>query len=505
MEEINSLIEKDDNPDLGPEASEVIKSFDGPKLEYVGTGTADFQAQPLILGQNGQPIILSDWEMHAKHEVDTDKQHPENFPHFLEEYELYIKRAEELGLNMFRFSLDFARLCPSENEFNEKMMGEYVRALATVKSHGMEPVLCIYHWPMPKYLLDIDNKGHIKAGGWENPKVQEHFKFYVENVVSYLGNDKKISSALSEVGFSPEDQDKIVEEGLVQYFLTINEPTSILGPGYLLGTFPPYKKGNILGAISVLEQLATAHNNAMEELSELGKRKGAKVPQVAATHNWALIEGLPNFGNKLDFNKLVSEVSNYYVTRFMEDTSQSDFMALQYYHRLKFPLVHGSSDQRIYGDMPDFGDIYMPGISKVLMEMHDQYPNKPIMVTEFGFSDKSDLLRPYWLLETTRYALETKKMGVPLRGMLQWSLVNNYEWAHGMDVPFGLFNEEQLSQPLISSQENSVTSWEVLKSIASVLLPQDEKSQQDNLKELDRIYKIAYEQFTNEVERRQKK
>jgi beta-glucosidase len=489
-----------DWPDFNVGASEVIQQFGRTvgKVEYIGTDTADFQAQPFIYDKVGKPIILSDWEMHVKREVNAGRQHPEDFPHFLDDPKLYIKRAEELRLNMFRFSLDFARLCPEEGEFDEARMAQYVKALALVKAHGMEPMLCIYHWPMPKYLLDIDDKGEIRAGGWENPDVQKHFRFYVEKVVEYLGDENKIRPTLAEVGFNQEDQDRIAGEGLTQYFLTINEPTAILYAGHIIGTFPPYEKLQVRSAIKVLEQLSIAHQTAQEELRELGKPEGAKQPIVGATHNWAKVEG------PLGSGRLVNEVMNYYVTRYMEKKAQSDFMNLQHYHRLKFPLIHGKSGGRVYGDMPDFGDMYMPGIYDVLKEMNRQYPDKPIMITETGSCDKTGLLSPYWAIEIARHAMQAAQEGVPLRGINQWTLVNNYEWALGMDVPFGMFSERELSQPLISSQEGSIRSWEVWKAIADVYRPQDEESVQRHLIELQRVHGVAEAQFMEEVERRRK-
>ena len=131
LESISTLAEEAAKPDFSTEAKDVLKALgdSSGKIEFVGTGTADFQAQPFVYGPDGQPIIVSDWELHTKREVDAGRQNAGDFPHFLEQTDLYVKRAEELGLSMYRFSLDFARLCPSEQEFNDTLMGEYVKKL----------------------------------------------------------------------------------------------------------------------------------------------------------------------------------------------------------------------------------------------------------------------------------------------------------------------------------------------------------------------------------------
>jgi beta-glucosidase len=73
--------------------------------------------------------------------------------------------------------------------------------------------------------------------------------------------------------------------------------------------------------------------------------------------------------------------------------------------------------------------------------MHAKYPAKEIFVSEVGFSDKSDGRRPYWILDTARYIIEAKSKGIPIIGVLLWSLVNNFEWELGMSQKFGLFSE----------------------------------------------------------------
>ncbi|KKS81215.1 MAG: Glycoside hydrolase family 1, partial [Parcubacteria group bacterium GW2011_GWD2_43_10] len=134
----------------------------------------------------------------------------------------------ELGENMFRFSLDFARLCPKEGEFDSALMAEYVKALALVRAHGQEPMLTMHHFTMPRYLLETDSNENITKGGWENPDVSKHFRFYVENVVKFLGDEDKIRHILASEKFDKPAQDKLLSEGLAKYFLAINEPMSTL-------------------------------------------------------------------------------------------------------------------------------------------------------------------------------------------------------------------------------------------------------------------------------------
>lgn len=406
------------------------------------------------------------------------------FPHFREEKADYLTRSKELGENMFRFGLDFARMCPEKGKFNEELMGDFIRTLARIKAQGQEPMVTMYHWPMPNYLVTLKPNGEIDRGGWENPKVADHFRFYVEEVVKHLNNEDFVRKNLLDEGFNKEDIDKFLNEGLVRYFISINEPTSILLPGYLAGVFPPFKIGKVFEAKKVLERLVQAHDIAQAELKKGSKKFGPITEaQVGVAHAWTYFDGV--------LGKIVDEIMNKQITKSFERTgAYSDFLALQYYFRMRILPLTSPEKPLAFGEHPDFGDIYPKGIYHLLKEMHDMYPRKEIFLTEFGFADKNDKRRPLWIMETVRYIIEAVKNKVPVKGMLLWSLVNNFEWAQGMEVQFGLFKESELGKPL-KPESGKVRSWEVWQAIIKTL----NNPSEENLKELDNLYQKAKEQF----------
>ncbi len=487
--------------DPGDVAS-VIKEFkpsDGKVLEYVGSATSDFQAEPLMVDSQGQPQIFSEWELlvvnaqqNKGHIIHTPEQ-IKDLPNFHTKMDSYFDRSKALGENMFRFSLDFARLCPNPedpNDFNEKLMSTYVKALALVKARGMEPMLTIYHWPMPLYLVTRDEKGKIKDGGWEHPEAAQHFRGYVENIVKFLGDDKKVRNALED--FSKQDQDKFLADGLVKYFISINEPTTLTLNGYMAGIFPPFKKFNIPKFKQVINELVKAHDITYESLKEFGIKKFSQAdqqPQVGLAHNWTHFDGLlGNFAQK-QLNERITK-------KFERDGTMSDFLALQYYcSALANPLYKPmgpikAEKGREYGDHPGFGNIYPPGIYEHLKSMNQLYPQKEIFITEFGFVDNQDIRRPYWLLETVRYALEAKKAGVPLKGMLLWSLVNNFEWEKGVELKLGLFSEQELDQELVPSPR-TVSGHEAWQAVLNTIADPSEK----NISSLEEVQERAKNQY----------
>ncbi len=107
-------------------------------------------------------------------------------------------------------------------------------------------MLTIHHFTMPKFLVETNRNDDIVKGGWENPDVSKHFRFYIENVTKFLGDEDKVRGVLNSAGFAPESQDKFLAEGFVKYFVSLNEPFTTLLNGYTIGVFPPYKKGGMM-------------------------------------------------------------------------------------------------------------------------------------------------------------------------------------------------------------------------------------------------------------------
>jgi len=383
---------------------------------------------------------------------------------------------------MFRFSLDFGRLCPEKGEFDEGMMAEYVKALTLVRARGQEPMLTIHHFTMPKFLVETNRNDDIVKGGWENPDVSKHFRFYIENVTKFLGDEDKVRGVLNSAGFAPESQDKFLAEGLVKYFISINEPFTTFLNGYTTGVFPPYKHGGLM-IKEVLKRMVEAHDVSFDELKKLGAHVPSdREPQIGATYNWQHFDGL--------FGDITHKVANEMTTNaFERDGAHSDFLGLQYYFR-NVVTPFASKKDRHFGDHPGFGDIYPPGILEVLKKMNEKYPQKEIFITEMGFADNADKRRPYWMLETMRYVLEAKRQGVPVKGMLLWSLVNNFEWDLGMDTKFGLFDEAQLDKPL-TPVKGGVNGWEAWKAATKAIT----SPSQESLQELQNVYEKTKMQF----------
>lgn len=109
---------------------------------------------------------------------------------------------------------------------------------------------------------------------------------------------------------------------------------------------------------------------------------------------------------------------------------QCDSIGLNYYFHFEF----GGGKQY---PKTDFGwDIYPEGIYHTLMELK-RY-GLPVIIAESGLADAKDGKRAKFITEHVRWCHKAIADGIPLRGYMYWSLLDNFEWAKGYSMRFGL-------------------------------------------------------------------
>jgi beta-glucosidase len=142
-----------------------------------------------------------------------------------------------------------------------------------------------------------------------------------------------------------------------------------------------------------------------------------------------------------------------------------DFMGLNYYTRSKARAPQTPREAlRGYafvapdaatGPLTDIGwEIYPQGLSRLVNNLTRQWPMPPIWITENGAADNTELTDGH-CADTTRCAyLESHlqqvgallDQGQDIRGYYVWSLLDNFEWAHGYSQRFGIVHVDFATQ-----------------------------------------------------------
>ena len=86
--------------------------------------------------------------------------------------------------------------------------------------------------------------------------------------------------------------------------------------------------------------------------------------------------------------------------------------------------------------------IWAGGLGLVLDQIHEELPDTPILVAEYGIGTDDDALRADYLAQGLDLVHDAIARGIDVRGLFHWTAIDNYEWLHGYDVSFGLMDRD---------------------------------------------------------------
>lgn len=309
-------------------------------------------------------------------------------------YEQDFDIAKQLGHNAHRFSVEWSRIEPEEGKFNEEAIEHYRKVILALRARRLEPFLVLWHWTNPSWVANF--------GGLESCKFPKYFSRFAKLMVEKLGDS-------------------------VNYWITLNEPTSVILNSYELGNWPPQKK-SLVSAWRVYKNLADAHKSAYAEIHKVKKNVSVGFANILNFYD-------PMSRSFLD-RSAVAIIKYFGDQRFLKLTGdKNDFFAIQYYMHVKigFPLKSSVSGE----NNSDLGwEIYPAGIYHVLRSLKKY--NRPIYITENGIADARDSFRAAFIKDHLIAVHRAIERGVDVRGYFYWSLLDNFEWDKGFWPRFGL-------------------------------------------------------------------
>uniref|UniRef100_UPI0007B17694 BETA-GLUCOSIDASE n=1 Tax=metagenomes TaxID=408169 RepID=UPI0007B17694 len=347
-----------------------------------------------------------------------------------------------LGMNAYRFSIAWPRIVPlGAGPINQAGLDHYSRMVDALLGAGLQPFVTLYHWDLPQPLED--------RLGWGSRATATVFAEYADIVVRQLGDR-------------------------VTHWATLNEPWCSAMLGYYLGVHAP-------GHTDLKRGLEASHNLLLGHgLAVQAMRAAAPQPlqigivlQLTPTYpasdspeDVAAARRFDGFVNRWFLDPLAGrgypqDMLDYYGAAAPqanpEDLTQIaaplDWLGVNYYERMRAvdaPDASLPQAQRLDDpDLPHTADreVYPEGLYDILLRLHNDYPFRPLYITENGCALHDEIAEDGGIHDGQRQAFFEAHLaqlqralaaGVPLKGYFAWSLLDNFEWAMGLSMRYGI-------------------------------------------------------------------
>jgi beta-glucosidase len=373
-----------------------------------------FEQQPGAIWHGDRSELACDWWRNAERDLDL---------------------MAEMKHNSHRLSVEWSRIEPEKGVWDAAAIARYREILNALRRRGIEPMVTLFHFSSPLWLA--------RQGGWRNPAAVGYFRRFVRYVVEQLGD-------------------------LVTLWCTINEPNVYAALGYLCGEHAPGEKSVAL-YFRVLRHLLQAHAaayrviHAMDGSAQVGLVKNVQIFEPSSPDSGAEMRAarlLDYLFNDITFKsagdgRLPLPLS-LGLTSYGPLVDSLDFWGLNLYSRQRVTLRRrGKGLDSLLQPTPGaevsdsghngtYGEVYPTGMYRAVKRLAGL--GKPIYVTENGLPDADDDQRPRFLLNYLAQLQRAIAEGVDVRGYYHWTFTDNFEWAEGWGLRFGLLALDERTQ-----------------------------------------------------------
>ena len=316
-------------------------------------------------------------------------------------WEEAVRLCADLGFGAYRFSLEWSRIEPEENEWSRAALEHYRRVCAACRECGLEPLVTFHHFTTPRWVA--------ARGGWAVPETADRFARFCARASAHLGD-------------------------LIARACTLNEPNIVSTMGYLYGLFPPGNRDVHLRR-RVNDVFVAAHRKAVEAI-----RSGPGTPSVGLTLAMSDYQAVGGGEAARDaYRRDMEDV-------FLAATGGDDFVGVQCYTRTRFG-PDGMLGPEDGVRLTQMGYEFWPeALEATIRRAWEVTGGVPIVVTENGIGTDDDRERIEFVSRALPGVLACLADGIDVRGYVYWSLLDNFEWIFGYRPTFGLVTVDRATQ-----------------------------------------------------------
>lgn len=318
--------------------------------------------------------------------------------------------VRSLGLNSYRFSLEWSRIEPEEGHFSLAMLDHYKAIIDGCRARGLTPVVTFNHFSTPRWFA--------ARGGWYVPDSPDAFARYCERAARHLAAHIGYAATLNEPNPSGE---ALLPAPILQKVAAMNASAGRAAGSDNFRSIPLSTEDHELRQAHFLE----AHRKGRQAI------KGVR-PDLPVGVTLAMSDDQAEGPNSLRDAK-----RQFFYGPWFDVVKGDDFLGVQNYIR----IVWSDTGRR----QPPAGaslnasseEIYPPSLANVVRFAHES-TGVPIFVTEHGLNTENDAQRAALIPAALAELQKVSADGVPLLGYMHWSLLDNFEWVFGYKPRYGL-------------------------------------------------------------------
>ncbi len=331
-------------------------------------------------------------------------------------YEEDLDIAHAMGLNCYRFGIEWARIEPEPGKFSQAALDHYVRVLEACRKRGLLPMVTFNHFTVPLWFA--------KRGGWEVADSSDLFARFCERATRDLGSLIGMATPFNEanihllgkllrMGVRPADIER--REKRVSMIAAAAKATNSPAFSSLLFADPDKMDANLMAA----------HTKAYQAI-----KAGPGDFPVGVSLSTQQIEAVGE-------NSLAPAMEKFVYGDWWDAVNASDFVGVQTYTRVRLDSK-GLVAPPPGAEMTAAGYEYFPAALSYTIKLAASKTKKPIYVTESGIGTDDDTRRVAWIDATVAEVGKCLDQGIPVHGYIYWSLLDNFEWTSGYAQHFGL-------------------------------------------------------------------
>jgi beta-glucosidase len=321
--------------------------------------------------------------------------------------------VKRLGLNTYRFGLEWARIEPEEGLFSLAMLDHYKAVIKGCRARGLTPMLTFNHFTTPRWFA--------ANGGWTHPKSPMLFARYCDRAIRHLG---------AEIGYATT-----LNEPNIMEILRVVLPPQILDVqrAMLAAAAKAVGSAKFVGGNAVNPEDIDATTRNLVAAHQAGRAAIKAVrPDMPVGVSLSMFDD-----QAVGKNSVRDAMRARLYQPWLEAVKGDDFLGVQNYERQvwgdkgRIPPTPGT-DVNYMGS-----EVYAPSLAGAVRYAH-AVSGVPIIVTEHGVGTDNDSVRARLIPAALAELKKAMDDGIPVKGYFHWSLIDNFEWIFGYKVHFGL-------------------------------------------------------------------